>query len=297
MFFSFSSNIYGGGVLTDYVSLKSYIPNFCNFNTIVFLSSMMFAFAGLEISTMIVSTINKPKYIFTKSILLSALIIVCIYIFLTFCLNAIYPAHDTSILNGYSVAIKAIAFRYNIKYIDIIFEISLALGVLAQVNSWLLAPMQMLSIASKRNKYLYFLSKIHKKYKTPINALIFQALLVCILLSAIVLNKNIEHLYYSFISLCSLCYFIPYLVIFPSYLILRQKQSINTYKIYSNIISYIAASVGFLSVLFAIILILIPPKELNISDTAFLKYELSIFILPILLLVLSLFSLRGLNEN
>lgn len=287
--------MWGGVLATDYSNINNYIPNFANFNTIVFLSSMMFAFAGLEISSMIVARIDNPKENFAKSIFLSTVIIVSIYILLTFCLNIIYPAKDTNILNGLSTAVLLVSKKFNIKYLPTIFELSLFLGVLAQINSWLLGPMQMLSVASAKNPKLHFLSKSHKKYSTPANALIFQAILVCILLTFIMTNKNIERLYYSFISCCSLCYFIPYLIIFPSYLILRKKASCNAYSINGKILPYFIAILGFLSVLFAIILTLIPPDKFKLSGFEILKYEAFIFLIPILTLIIALATSRNLE--
>lgn len=229
---------------------------------------MMFAFAGLELSSMVAGRTKNPQKDFPKAILSSAIIIVFIYVILTFCMNIIYPADKTSILDGFSQAVGFVCSFFGFKYILEILEICIFLGVIGQVNSWLVGPMYMLKTASsepiiKGDK----LAKLHPKYKTPYIALIIQAVFVCILCLLIVLDDSLEQIYWSMISLTTLCYFIPYLIIFPTFLKLKYKNISQHmgFSIPGRLLPICISVIGFSSVMFAIILTLIPPIQLDIS--------------------------------
>lgn len=55
------------------------IPDLGHWDTIVFLSSMMFAFAGLEVAPMIAGRTRNPQRDFPRAMAVSAAVIVGIY--------------------------------------------------------------------------------------------------------------------------------------------------------------------------------------------------------------------------
>lgn len=289
--------LYGDGIQTDYNDVKSYIPDFSNFNTIVFASSMMFAFAGLELSSMVAGRIQNPQKDFPRAIFYSAIVIVSIYIVLTFCINVIYPAKQTSILNGFSQAIEHVWVYFDISFIPIVLEVCIFLAVVGQVNSWLVGPMYMLKTASKERRILgRSLSKLHPKYKTPYVALICQAIFVCLLCMVAIFSSDMEQTYWSFTSLTTLCYFVPYLLVFPSFLKLRKvdMQNQSSFKVLGKYFPVIISIVGMSSVVFAIFLTLIPPAELKLNDTLdIVKYVFTMFFGPLISLVIALLTCKN----
>ena len=77
---------------TDYSHLSNSVPDFSKWDTIVFLSSMMFAFAGLEVAPMVAGRMENPQKNFPRAMALSAAVIVSIYIIGTVAFNGMVPA-------------------------------------------------------------------------------------------------------------------------------------------------------------------------------------------------------------
>lgn len=69
----------GHQMQTDYTTAKNWIPDLGHWDTIVFLSSMMFAFAGLEVAPMIAGRTRNPQRDFPRAMAVSAAVIVGIY--------------------------------------------------------------------------------------------------------------------------------------------------------------------------------------------------------------------------
>lgn len=246
---------------TNYSDFQKYIPDFSDFDNIVFVSSIMFAFAGIEISSMMVSKAKNPKKDFPIAILISTIIIVSVYILGTFLLNTIYPADKISILSGFSAAISYASDTLGIKYIPEIIEIGLFIGVMGQVNSWLVGPIYMLKTAlidlgeSK-------ITTLHPKYNTPYKALILQAFFVCFLCVFCLFADSIESMYWFLSSFTSICYFIPYIFVFISFMKLRATNQalLKDFSIPTNFLAYFVACLGLASVVFAVVLAFIPPN-------------------------------------
>lgn len=251
----------------------NYMPNLGDWNTIVFASSMMFAFAGLEISGMVAGRTKNPQKDFPKAMLYSAICIVGIYMVGTWALNTIYPSDKTDIVEGITQAIGFAGNALGIPWLLQIIAICLFVGVVGQVNSWLVGPIYMLQEASREDKILgEGISQLHPKYQTPHKALIYQAVIVCVLCLSTFLSESIAEAYWFLTALTTICYFIPYLIMFPAFIYLRKiKPDVHrAFKIPGKILPIIFPILGFLSIAFAVFLIFIPPAELSSADATFM---------------------------
>ncbi|WP_336608905.1 MULTISPECIES: APC family permease [unclassified Campylobacter] len=257
-------------------------------NTLVFSSTMMFAFAGLELSTMIGAKIDNAQKNYPKAIFFSAFIIVGIYILGTFCVNVIYPAKDTDILDGIMQAITYAENNLGFKGLSQLMAFSLFVGTLGQINSWLVAPIYMLANASKEGIIKFYEAKPHPKYNTPYKALFFQAFLVSIICIFCVFFNKSQDIYWLLSSLTTVSYFLPYIAMFLAYFKLKNYcENELEFKIQNQILSYFLAILGLSSVVFALILSFITPNEEEQSE---LIYFLQIMSSPILALIIAIFS-------
>lgn len=251
--------IFNMNMQTDYSNIQKYIPDFSDFDNIVFTSSMVFAFAGIEISSMVASKAKNPKKDFSVAIFISSALIVGIYILGTVLLNVIYPAEKISILSGFATAIASASEILGLKYIPEIFEIGLFIGVMGQINSWLIGPIYMLNTA------LADLGQnavpLHPKYKTPHKALIIQAILVSSLCVLYFFADDIDKIYWFLTSFTSVCYFIPYIFVFLAFIKLRATSTVllNNFFIPTNFLAYFIACLGLFSILCSVSLSFIPP--------------------------------------
>lgn len=267
----------GHPMQTDYATTANWFPHLNDWGTIVFLSSMMFAFAGMEVAPMIAGRCRNPQKDFPKAILISAIIIVAIYILGTIALNAIFPADDANIIAGIMQGMKAASVTLGMPWLLPAMGIMIAIGALGQINSWLVGPIYMLNVANSEHNVLGSkIGELHPKYNTPAFALTVQAILVSIFCLSTFVSPSMEAAYWTLTALNTLCYFIPYLMMFAAFIVLRKKfpDKERSFKIPGKILPTLCAAMCFISISFAIILLFVPPDQIDLGNL--LVYELQI---------------------
>lgn len=267
----------GHPMQTDYHTPGNWVPQINNWTTIVFISSMMFAFAGMEVSPMIAGRCKNPQKDFPRSILISSIVIVGIYMLGTVSLNVLLPADDADILAGLMQGIKATSVTLGMPWLLPLMGATIAMGVLGQINSWLVGPIYMLNVANAEYQVIGAgIAQLHPRYNTPAKALTAQAVLVSIFCLSTFVSRSMAAAYWTLTALTTLCYFIPYLMMFAGFLRLRVKHPDRkrSFRIPGRVLPVLLPSVGFLSVLFAVVLLFVPPKEIEMGSLV--VYELQI---------------------
>ena len=258
----------GHPMQTDYTVAANYIPDLSKWDTIVFVSSMMFAFAGLEVAPMIAGRTRDPQRDFPRAMALSAIVIVGIYMLGTIALNTLVPAGKTDIVAGIMQAMKSAADVLGMPWLVPLMAVCLFFGALGQINSWLVGPIYMLQEASNEDNILGSkISELHPKYGTPAFALYVQAILVSIFCFSTFVSPSVAAAYWTLTALTTLCYFIPYLCMFPAFIRLRQIQPDvpRSFRIPGRVLPILLPTLGWLSIFFAVVLVFIPPAELDMG--------------------------------
>ncbi len=103
--------------------------------------------------------------------------------------------------------------------------------------------------------------KMHPVHDTPHIAMIVQAILVTVMCFSSFLSDSLEGAYWILSAMTTVCYFIPYLLLFSAYIVLRKTRMDvhRAFKIPGNIAPYVIAMMGLVSILFAIAILFIPP--------------------------------------
>ena len=158
------------GISTDYATPTNWMPDLTKWDTIVFLSSMMFAFArsgsGSDEFT-VVPAIRSAD--FPRAMAMSAIVIVGIYMIGTVAVNTLVPAKDTDIVAGIMQAMESAANTLGIPLAITLMAICLLFGALGQINSWLVGPILMFAGSFREDKLLGDkISELHPKYGTPL---------------------------------------------------------------------------------------------------------------------------------
>ena len=259
----------GHKMQTDYAHATLWIPDLSHWDTVVFLSSMMFAFAGLEVAPMIAGRTRNPQRDFPRAMAVSAAVIVGIYMIGTWALNTLLPAGKTDIVAGVMQAMHAAADTLHMPWLLPVMAICMFFGALGQINSWLVGPVYMLQEASREDNLLgERISKLHPKYQTPAFALVMQAIIVTVLCFSTFISPSVAAAYWMLTALTTITYFIPYLLMFPAFYRLRitQPDTPRSFKIPGRILPVILPALGFISIAFAVFLLFIPPSQIDMGS-------------------------------
>ncbi|WP_197082478.1 APC family permease [Rubeoparvulum massiliense] len=268
----------GRPMMTDYTfTAANWLPDLAHWDTIVFCSSMMFAFAGLEVSAMIAGHTRNPGKDFPRAILISGIVIVAIYILGTISINVLFPASDANIVAGFMQAMGAAGEELGAPWLLPVVGICMGLGALGQVNSWMVGPIYMLNVAAKDGNILGKKISETNAAGAPAFALIIQAVITTMFCVMNFISPSVEAAYWTLTALTTLTYFVPYMLMFIAYYKLRKDQPDvhRAFMIPGKVLPIILPALGFISVLFAVILIFIPPAELDMGNIFVYESELA----------------------
>ncbi len=262
----------GHPMSTDYHTAANWMPDFTKWDTIVFLSSMMFAFAGFEVAPMVAGRTKNPQRDFPRAMAVSAAVIVGIYMLGTVAVNTLVPAGETDIVAGIMQAMRSASETLGAPWLLPLMAFCLFFGAVGQVNSWLVGPIYMLQEASREDRLLGDkVAQLHPKYGTPAFALIVQGIIVSILCLSTFISPSVAAAYWMLTALTTICYFIPYLTMFPAFIKLRKSQPDvpRSFRIPGKFLPIFLPLLGWCSIAFAVILVFIPPAELDMGGYGF----------------------------
>ncbi len=258
----------GHNMQTDYAVAAAWVPDLSHWDTIVFLSSMMFAFAGLEVAPMIAGRTRNPQRDFPRAMAVSAAVIVSVYMLGTWALNTLLPAGKTDIVAGVMQAMRSAADTLHMPWLLPVMAICMFFGVLGQINSWLVGPIYMLQEASREDNLLgERVGKLHPEYQTPAFALVMQAIIVSVLCFSTFVSPSVAAAYWMLTALTTITYFIPYLVMFPAFYRLRiiRPDTPRSFKVPGRVLPVLLPALGFISIAFAVCLLFIPPSQIDMG--------------------------------
>ena len=250
---------------------ESFIPDFSNFNNIIFAVSIFLFYAGMEMSGVHVRDIKNPTVNYPKAILIGTLVTVAVFVLGTYALGVILPVKDInlvqSLLQGFDMYFSALHF----KWFAPIMAVALAIGVLAGVLTWVAGPSKGVFAVGQAGYLPKFFQKANK-HGVQSNMLYVQGIVVTGLSFIMVLMPSVESFYQILSQLTCLLYLIVYLLMFAAVLKLRysMKDTKRPFRIgkKGNWFLWIVAGVGFLASLVAFIFSFFPPGQIAMGSKA-----------------------------
>lgn len=232
-------------------SWASLTPDLSDFNQLNLWASVAFAFAGLELAPSMGGETADPSRNLPRAVYISAPLIAFLYILGTVSVLYLVPAQDVNVVSGFLQAIAAGAA-------SVAWLIPLAAGLyvignLGNVGAWLVGPARIALMIGLDRYFPPVFGKIHPKWKTPYAAILIHAALatVFLILASLGRGSTVEKVYLILLSTMVLVYFIPFLYLFLSYIVLRAGTL--------SVKRLMVGAAGFILTAFAMILAMIPP--------------------------------------
>ncbi|HLW34503.1 MAG TPA: APC family permease [Chthoniobacterales bacterium] len=253
-------------------------PDLGNFSALNLLASIAFAFAGLELASIMGDEVENPRRNLPRSIFISAPLIAIAYIVGTGAVLWWIPNKDLNVVSGFLQAIKAGADKISptLWWIAPVCAALYTIGNLGSVGAWLIGPARMAFVIGLDRYFPKAFGAVHPRWHTPYIAILVQATLGTIFLLVSVLGKgtNVENVYLILLDTQILIYFIPYLYLFIVFLIHRRRgQNPGDVMLVpgGSIGAWFTGVSGIIVTLFAIIIATIPPPDMGIATLFRLK--------------------------
>ncbi len=251
------------GSATD-LSPGAFVPDFSSFSTITFFATMTFAFAGLELGSVMGGEIKDPKRSIPRSMVISGLVIAGIYILGTVFLMVGVPESEVDVITGIPQALLAMEHRVAWTGLAFIGALLVALSSVGGLGAWMTGVARIPYVIGIDQYLPAALGKTHPRWGTPYIALITQGFVVTLLMLVSVAKSTIEEAYVMLLDMTIILYFIPFMYMFASLPVLRMKAKGDNEGIAlvpgGTAGAWIIGGVGFSATLLSVILALIPPE-------------------------------------
>jgi amino acid transporter len=261
---------------TDY-SLAHWLPQLDSRTNIAFLSTLMFAMAGLELTPIMAGETENPQRNFPISTAISAVLIVGTYVLGTVAITLVLDPGKVGAASGIMDAIKLVADGVGLPGVLGAVAWMITLGSFGGVSVWVVGPIKMLFESTKEGMLPAFFTELNEN-GAPRNAMLVQAGLISFIAIATSFLPSVNNIYQVLILMTTITYFLPYLLMFAAFLKLREScpEVPRPYRIPGGkVFAWAIALSGLFSVVLAIVLPFFPSPDLK-TGKDILLYEIEI---------------------
>ncbi len=241
-------------------------PDFSRPGTIAFWSTMCFGFAGLELAAIMSEEIKDARRTLPRAIIISGIMVTVIYIFGTLALQWTMSSEKVSILEGIPQAVSNLFVGTNWIWLGALAAFAITLGGTGGISAWMSGSAR-IPYASGLDNYLpQVFSKLHPKYGSPYMSLITMSIMSSVLILMSVVGSTIEEAYLILVDATLILYFIPFVYMFASVIVLRNRDGLNDDIIAipgGKIGLYVIPGLGMMSTIISIAFALVPSADVT----------------------------------
>ena len=252
-------------------SFENFLPKIKKLNDLSFLSGILLAFAGIEISAGYASEVKNPQKNYPKAIIISAVIGFTLLLFASLSVAFVIPHGKIDLVTGLIQTFSHFLNLFNISWLFPILCLLISLGTIAELNSQFIGPIKALQVTGEEGILPPFLQQVNKN-NSPTNILIIQGAFVTITSLLFILVPNISGSFWIFTVLAVQMYLLMYLVMFISAIILRYTHGHipRLYKIKSPHKGiWLPCVLGIIGCLFCLTISFIPPSHFKITNPSY----------------------------
>jgi amino acid transporter len=266
------------GPATDF-SPANLKPSVGSISDIVLWSNIAFAFGGLEAASVMGEEVRDARRTIPRALFTAGIMITFIYVFCTIALLAVLPKDQTSGLTGIQDSVLGAGTRVGGRALGegaaSLVGLLQVIGYIGGVGAWMAATARLPFVAGIDRYLPPVFGRIHPKWRTPVVALLVQAGVSAVLIVLSQIGSTAEWGYQLLIKLCTISYFIPFLYMFLSLVVLQKRPPRDgTIRAPGGKAgAYSAGAVGFLVTAAAIYLACVPES----SEPNRIKFYASLF--------------------
>jgi amino acid transporter len=250
------------------ITARTLVPDLGSLTELNLWASIAFAFAGLELSSTMGAEVRDPRRTLPRAILVSAPLIAAAYVLGTWALLRLVPSGDVSVVSGLvqGVAAGAATLGPGATWLVSLAAASYAISNIGGVGAWLVAPARVAFTIGLDRYFPAAFGRVHPRWRTPYVAILVQAVLatVFLLLSVLGRGTSVERAYLILLDTQLLVYFIPYVYLFVSFILLRRRADAAEGAVRvpgGRAGAWLVGACGLAVTLIAMLLAMIPPSE------------------------------------
>jgi amino acid transporter len=248
-----------------------FFPHITKIGDIVFLSSFLLLFSGVEVNAVHVLEMQNPRTQFPKAIFLAALIAVIVLTFGSLAIAVVVPYNQINLQAGLLETFQDMFTHYHIGWATNIMGLLITFGVLAGVMSWISGPSRGLLWTARDGQLPKFLTKTNSN-GIQVNILLVQGAIVTVLASLYIFMSDVSVALFLLGAMIATLYFVMYMLMYAAGIKLRYTQP-NLARVYKvpggKIGMWLVAGIGFLATVGGFFIIFFPPTQLPVGSPTF----------------------------
>ena len=266
-----------GGVIT---ALRDGIANQINLTTLMpswdeglqFFPVIIFSMMGFDLICCAGDEIDEPEKNLPISLLFAGVVITTLYLFAVFGMLVALPVEEIGLVTGLLATLEQLLSPLpGSEWLLLILGLLTMFSFIANIVTWSIGANRAASEAANDSELPAIFGITHSRYGTPVGASILSGLVssTVIILYGF-MAQSADSLYWSLFSFANLVFLLPYLLMFPAYLILKQrfKNQISGWQLPGN--TWTTRIIVLLPLLFtaqAMIFFVLPPGAFDASHT------------------------------
>lgn len=195
-----------------------------NMNSLVAISSIMFAYTGAQLTANFISEMDEPQKNYPKAIIYAAIIICVLYAVGSVCMTMLLPTSEIYAATGTLDAIGRACTLLGIPqgFVQLI-AFGIALSVLGALVLYIAQPTKMLFGFAEPGIFSEKFSKTNEN-GIPERAIIFQAALISVILAMVQIFPFVDTIYNVLVTMTALTTLFPYLFLFLAYSKIKKEK-------------------------------------------------------------------------
>jgi glutamate:GABA antiporter len=277
----------GNPIMTDVsFSMSNMIPHFSDAGTLGLFIGFIFVVMGMEVSASNVSSIKDAKRNYPIAIVLVSIIMVFLSVVGSAAIFVAIPKEQISMTAGLMQAFELYFSKWGMPWLAPVMGLSIALGLIGQVNSWVLGPVRGLQATANSGVLPEIMQKTNK-HGVPVTLVMIQAVAISLVGILITVIPDVDNFYFMLMGLTGLVYLVAYLFMFAAAIWLRYKhpEVERSFKVPGgNFGMWLVAGMGFAMSLLAAYLAFVPPGSFKGSASGYFMFQLMglivMFVIP-----------------
>lgn len=252
-------------------TLDSLIPDMGSPTQLVFFSGVLVALCGLEMSAVHAREVQNPQKNYPRAILLSAILIVGLYVLGVLAIAIVIPQKEISLVTGSLQAFSFFVNAYGLNWLTPVIAILLTFGAFGTLSTWIAGPSKGLLGAAQSGDLPPFFRKLNR-HGMPVALLITQAVIVTVFSLVFLVMPTVSSAYWILNAMIAQLYLLMYILMFAAAIKLRYKQP-NVERAYKvpggNFGMWCIAGLGILGSFMTFIIGFFPPAQIATGNTVF----------------------------
>ena len=195
-----------------------------NWDSLSAISSIMFAFAGSELTANFVTEMENPKRDFPRAIVIAAAIVAGLYVLGSVAITTILPTDQITASQGILVSLATISAYFGLgPWFMQLVALGISISVFGAIILYIGSPIKMLFGSVRKGIFPESLTQTNS-HNIPEKAVYLQAVIVTVIILGTQFIPTVDAIYNVLVTMTALTALFPYVLLFMAYIKLRKTR-------------------------------------------------------------------------